>query len=119
MPEAAPHILEPGGTEVSTSAGGARRYRKPLSSFRWCDIKALLGESFSEWSRHKGERLGASLAFYALLSLTPLLLVVVSVAGLVFSPKAAESQVVWQIRGLVGAQGASGIQALLEGTRNT
>ena len=46
------------------------------------DIKALLGESFSEWSRHKGARLGASLAFYTLLSL-----VVVSVAGLVFGPE--------------------------------
>jgi membrane protein len=119
MPEAAPNILEPGGTEVSTSAGGARRYRKPLSSFRWCDIKALLGESFSEWSRHKGARLGASLAFYTLLSLTPLLLVVVSVAGLVFSPKTAESQVVWQIHSLVGRQAANGIQTVLEGTRHT
>ena len=119
MPEAAPNILEAGGTEVSTSAGGARRYRKPLKSFRWCDIKALLGESFSEWSRHKGARLGASLAFYTLLSLTPLLLVVVSFAGLVFGPKAAASQVVWQIQTLVGREAASGIQALLEGTRHT
>jgi membrane protein len=119
MPEAPPQILEPGGSEISTSAGGARRYRKPLKAFRWCDIKALLGDSLKEWNRHKCSRLGASLAFYTLLSLTPLLLVVVSVAGLVFGPKAAESQVVWQIRGLVGAQGASGIQALLEGTRNT
>jgi len=42
--------------------------------------------------------LGASLAFYTLLSLTPLLLVVVSFAGLVFGPKAAASQVVWQIQ---------------------
>ena len=119
MPEAVPNILEPGGTEVSTAAGGARRYRKPLQSFRWCDIKALLGESFSEWSRHKGPRLGASLAFYTLLSLTPLLLVVVSVAGLVFGPKAAESQVVWQIQSLVGSEAANGIQAVLEGTRHS
>jgi len=119
MPEASPPILEPGGTEIATSAGGARRYRKPLQSFRWCDIKALLGESFSEWSRHNGARLGASLAFYTLLSLAPLLLVVVSVAGLVFGAKAAESQVVWQIQGLVGHEAANGIQAILEGTRHT
>src|ERR1041385_3228555 len=118
MPETAPNILESGGTEVSTSAGGARRYRKPLHSFRWCDIKALLGESFSEWSRHKGSRLGASLAFYTLLSLTPLLLVVVSVAGLAFGPKAAESQVVWQIQSLVGSEAANGIQAVLEGNHH-
>ena len=39
------HILEPNGTEVTTAAGGARRYRKPLKAFRWCDINALLSES--------------------------------------------------------------------------
>jgi membrane protein len=119
VPEPSPHILEPGGTEVATAAGGARRYRKPLKSFRWCDIKALLGDSLGEWNRQKASRLGASLAFYTLLSLTPLLLVVVSVAGLVFGEKAAEGQIVFQIRSLAGAQGAKAIQALLEGTRNT
>jgi len=103
---------------VSTAAGGGRRYRKPLRCFRWSDIRFLLVESFGEWSRHKGSRLGASLAFYSLLSLTPLLLVVVSIAGLAFGEKAAEGQIVTQISGLVGHQGASAIQALLRSTRN-
>src|SRR5881628_1679191 len=106
MPETAPNILEAGGTEIATSAGGARRYRKPLKSFRWCDIKALLGDSFGEWNRHKGSRLGASLAFYTLLSLTPLLLVVVSVAGLVFGHRTAQHEIVKQVQMLVGTQGA-------------
>src|SRR5580704_5924850 len=97
-PVTSPTILEAGGTEISTAAGGARRYRKPLMAFRWCDIQALLGESFSEWNRHKGPRLGAALAFYTLLSLTPLLLIVVSIAGLVFGRQAAQSQIVWQIQ---------------------
>jgi membrane protein len=120
MVETGPNIvLEPGGTDVSTSAGGARRYRKPLKSFCWCDIKALLGRSFSEWNRHKGPRLGASLAFYTLLSLTPLLLIVVSIGGLVFGRQAAQSQIVWQMESLVGPPGAKAVQALLDGTRNT
>jgi hypothetical protein len=55
------YILEPGGTEVRTAAGGARRYRKPLKSFRWPDFKCLFIESFDAWSKHKGPRLGASL----------------------------------------------------------
>jgi len=70
-------ILEPTGTEVQTAAGGARRYRKSLKSFRWCEIRWILGESFQEWNKHKAPRLGAALAFYTLLSITPLLLVVV------------------------------------------
>jgi membrane protein len=114
-----PNILEPGGTEVSTSAGGARRYRKPILSYRWCDIRSLFGESFSAWSRHKAPRLGAALAFYTLFSLTPLLLFVVGVGGLVFGEKAAESQIVWQIETLVGPTGATAIEAILQGTHNT
>jgi membrane protein len=114
-----PKILEAGGAEVSTAAGGARRYRKPLTAFRWSDIKALLSVSFEEWNRHKGPRLGAALAFYTLLSLTPLLLIVVSIAGLVFGRQAAQSQIVWQVQDLAGPAGAHAIQALLEGARNT
>ena len=114
-----PDILEPGGTEVSTAAGSARRYRKPLKSFRWCDIRSLLGESFGEWTRHKAPRLGASLAFYTLLSLTPLLLVVLSIVGLAFGPKAAETDVIGQVQNLVGAQGAKAVSLVLEGSRNT
>jgi hypothetical protein len=56
-------ILEPSGTEVTTAAGGARYYRKPLKSLRWCDIEFLFEESFDAWSKHKAPRLGASLAF--------------------------------------------------------
>jgi membrane protein len=113
------HIVEPGGTEVSTSAGSARRYRKPLRSFRWCDIRALFSESFSSWSRHNAPRLGAALAFYSLFSLTPLLLFVVGAAGLVFGKKAAESQIGWQVASLIGPAGAAAINAILQGTRNT
>jgi membrane protein len=90
-----------------------------LRSFRWRDIKALLTESFDEWSRHKAQRLGASLAFYTLLSLTPLLLAAVSIAGLVFGATAAETHLVEQVQGLVGDAGAMAIQVLLEGSRRT
>jgi membrane protein len=112
-------ILEAGGTEEITRAGGGRRYRKPLRSFRWCDLKVLLSESLDVWSRHNGSRLGASLAFYTLLSLTPLLLIIVAIGGLVFGRQAAQGQLLWQARHLVGPHGANAIQPLLDGARNT
>jgi membrane protein len=115
----AKHVLEPGGTEFSTAAGGARRYRKPLKAFRWCDIKMLLSDSFDGWSKHKAPRLGASLACYTLLSLAPLLLVVVAVVGLVFGQTTAERGIIEQVRLLVGNDGAKAVEALLEGSRNT
>ncbi|MGA8028397.1 MAG: YihY/virulence factor BrkB family protein [Bryobacteraceae bacterium] len=112
-------ILEPSGTEITTAAGGARRYRKPLTSFRWCDLKALLSDSFDGWSKHNATRLGASLAFYTLLSLAPLLLVVVSIVGMVFGHTAAQRDIVQQVRILVGPAGANATKAFFEGSRNT
>ena len=99
------NILEPGGIEVATAAGGARRYRKPLKSFRWRDLKSIFSASFGEWSRQKGPRLGAALAFYTLLSLAPLLLVLVSVVGLVLGQQSAQAYIISQIQALVGKQG--------------
>jgi membrane protein len=59
------------------------------------------------------------LAFYTLLSLTPLLLVVVSIGGLVFGRQAAQSQIVTQVGDLVGQPGGKAILALLQGAHNT
>lgn len=85
----------------------------------WCDTKQLFVDSFNGWSRHDGPRLGAALAFYALLSLAPFMLIVVSIGGLAFGEKAVESQLAWQIEALIGPRGGAGIQTLLEGMRNT
>src|SRR3954447_1266194 len=112
-------ILEPGGTEIATPAGGARRHRKALNCLRWCDLKLLLSDSVDGWTKHKAPRLGAALAFYTLLSLTPLLLVVISIVGLVFGRTSAEHQIVGQIQLLVGSQAAAATEALLKGARNT
>jgi membrane protein len=96
-----------------------RRFIALVRSFRWGIVQVLLGESFAVWQRHNGSRLAASLSFYTLLSLAPLLLIVVSIAGLVFGRQAAQSQLLWQIQQLAGSQGANAIQPLLQGARDT
>ena len=47
-------------------------------------------------------------------SLAPLLLLVISIAGLVFGAEAAQGQIVGQLGGLVGHEGAIAIQGLLK-----
>jgi membrane protein len=64
---------------------------------------------------HKAARLGAALAYYSIFSLGPLMLVVVSVAGLVFGQEAAQGQITGQLAGLLGEQGAKGIESMLAG----
>jgi membrane protein len=75
----------------------------------------MFKETISEWVDDRVPRLGASLAFYTLLSLAPLLVVVVAVAALVYGQDAARGQLVWQIQGLVGPEGARAIQGLVQG----
>jgi membrane protein len=71
-----------------------------------------------EWNRHNAPRLGAALAYYTVLSLAPLLVVVVAIAGFAFGQQAAEGQIVWQIREFVGPTGAEAIQSMLTSARH-
>ncbi len=71
-------------------------------------------ESFSAWSDDDAPSMGAALAYYTVFSISPLLLIVVSVAGLVFGRDEVQDQIVAQIGGLVGAQGAQAVQGLLQ-----
>src|SRR3982751_6327683 len=81
------------------------------------DLPRLGTEVASQWSEHRVPRLGASLAFYTLLSLAPLLIVVVAVAGAFFGRDAVEGQLVWQIQDLIGRAGAETVQSLLRSTQ--
>lgn len=58
-------------------------------------------------------QLGAALAYYTALSLSPLLLVVVAIAGLAFGRDAAREELIVQFRTLVGPEGAEYIGQLL------
>src|SRR5439155_8020795 len=73
----------------------------------------LLKDTFKEWGEDKASRLGAAVAYYAVFSLAPLLIVVIAVAGLVFGPKAVQGQIVGQIEGLIGHDGALLIQTMI------
>ena len=61
--------------------------------------------------------MGAALAYYTFFSLTPLLLIVVSVAGLFFGDEAARGEIEGQLTALMGDQGAIAIQGLLTSVR--
>jgi membrane protein len=74
---------------------------------------SLLRDTATEWWDDNAPRLGAALAFYTLLSLAPLLVVVTAIAGLTFGKAAAEGQLVAEIQDLVVPQGAQAIQSLL------
>lgn len=74
--------------------------------------------AFTEWLDHRASSKGAALAFYTLFSLAPILVLVIAIAGFFYGTEAAQGQLLEQLRGLVGAQGAETIQTILAGARN-
>jgi membrane protein len=74
----------------------------------------LVRQSVMAWSEDYASSMGAALAYYTLFSLAPLLLLVISIAGVVFGADAARGQVVTQLAGLIGQEGATAVQGLLK-----
>lgn len=81
-------------------------------------LRIVLIESLISWIDHRASSKGAALAFYTLFSMTPILVVVIAVAGYVFGAEAAQGEIVAQMQGLVGPNGAQVIQALLAAARD-
>lgn len=82
-------------------------------------IFELFRQTFKEWQEDKAPRLAAALAYYTVFSLAPLLIIVIAVAGLVFGQEAVEGEIVEQIDGMVGAEGAEVIQTSIQNARST
>ena len=74
----------------------------------------LAKEAASSWSDDYAPSMGAALAYYTTFSAAPLILIVVSVAGLVFGQEAARGEIFAQLRGLIGEQGAVAVEGLLQ-----
>ncbi len=68
------------------------------------------------WFAHRAASKGAALTFYMLFSLAPILVLVISIAGLFFGAEAARGEIFAQLKDLVGEQGASAIQGILAAT---
>jgi len=75
---------------------------------------ALLKEACSAWLEVNAPSLGAALAFYTILSLAPVLIVAIAVAGLAFGRGAAEGEVLRQIQALVGETGTRAVQSIIQ-----
>lgn len=75
---------------------------------------SLVRHAVRSWSEDYAPSMGAALAYYTLFSIAPLLLIVISVAGFVFGPDAARGEILSELRGLIGEDGARAVQGLLE-----
>src|ERR1700712_5527161 len=84
-------------------------FRKHTLAEWWGLVKGAA----SAWSDDYAPSMGAALSYYSVFSMAPLLLIVISVAGLAFGQDAARGEVFGQLRGLMGDDAAKAIEGLL------
>lgn len=76
------------------------------------DLRALWRDTVAQWSDDRASRLAAALAYYALLSMAPLLVVTVLVMGLFFGADDGRARAISALASVVGPQGSVALQTL-------
>ena len=83
-------------------------WRRSLSA-----IFDLLKGTAQAWTNDRASRLAAALSYYAIFSITPLLIIIIAILGLVFGERAAQAEIAHQLEGLVGPEAALMIENML------
>jgi len=81
-------------------------------------ILRLIYDAYNEWSHDRAARIGAALAYYALFSLAPLLVIVITIAGAIYGEAAAEGRIVSAISGQIGPSAAAGVEKFIGEVNN-
>lgn len=76
-------------------------------------LVSTLKQSFSDWNDDNAPRLGAALAFYTILSISPLVILVIAIASLVFDRSNAQAHLLDQVQGLMGKEGRTAVESML------
>jgi membrane protein len=70
-------------------------------------------KAFDEFSSDNGMKLSASLSYYTLFSLGPMLVIIISFAGIFFGKDAVQGKLYKQIKGLIGPDAAMQVQSII------
>ena len=77
----------------------------------------ILRQTVFAWNLHDAPRLGAALAFYTILSMAPLMILVVAVVAIFFGHSLAQDQILNEVRNLIGQAGAEAVKNTIEHAR--
>lgn len=80
---------------------------------------SILKDAFDCFLGDNAMRLGASLSYYTLFSLAPMLLIIISLGGIFFGREAVQGQVYAQINGLIGSDAAKQVQDILKNAQRS
>ena len=77
-------------------------------------IYDLCKKAVTAWVDDFAPSMGAAISYYTVFSLAPLLIIVIAIAGAVFGRDAVQGQIVAQLSGLIGKDGATAVQGLIK-----
>ena len=78
------------------------------------DFYKLVKKSVNAWIDDYAPSMGAAISYYTVFSIAPLMIIVIAVAGFVWGREAVQGEIVGQLSGMIGKQGAEGVQSLIE-----
>lgn len=79
----------------------------------------LISDTFNEWMQGEVSRFAASLAFYTLFSLGPILIILLSILGALYGEDVAREEIVNRSGWLIGARGVQTVSTVLDAARNS
>jgi membrane protein len=85
----------------------------------WRRAFTLIKDTFSRWSDNGGSLLGAALAFYTILSVAPLLLLVLAIVGAVLGEDAASGELYRELSRMMDGRAAHGVANLVKALRES
>ena len=80
---------------------------------------SLFRKAGAAWIDDFAPSMGAAISYYTVFSLAPLLVIVIAIAGAVFGREAVTGQIVGQLSGLIGKDGAQVVQGLIASASDT
>ena len=101
-----------GGKSKPPQPNASRRTSRS-SRFLLKALPRLFRQASSEWINDNGPRLGASVAFYTLLALAPVIVIAVAGAAVVYGQEAAQGRLASEIQGMAGSDVARTIQEII------
>lgn len=103
-------------TDTATSTPPHPRFEQTSASWVGRQWQIILAAA-NAWIDDYAPTMGAALSYYVLFSLAPLLVLVIAIAGLVFGQDAAQGAIIAQLQGIMGKEGATAVQGLLQAAR--
>ncbi|KAB1067744.1 YihY/virulence factor BrkB family protein [Tamlana haliotis] len=88
------------------------------NSFKIKDLPSLIVETYKAWNADDPFRLSAVVAYYAVLSMPGLLVIIVNAVGAVWGAEIVQGQLTDEISGALGHDAADSIKTMMQETQN-